>query len=204
MKQIIIFLLLVIVVIIGYGQYKKYQRFSLSEYEYKVPETIQPNSVDKRLLLDYYEAVESLNGYVATQWSAESIDVRNPADNDAEDVAAVSEYRKRLANVKFYESQLLNSSEEETIAVRPSEEEDKKKLILKMFYNNPAANSLRLGERSPLVYEVQRILIEKGDSIEHDGLFRAETFAALKAFEEKNGLFPDGKLDALTLEYLLK
>ena len=204
MKQIIIFLLLIIVALIGYGQYKKYKRFSLSEYEYKVPDTVKPDLVDKGLLLDYYEAIEALNGYVATQWSAEDIDVRNPSSDNVDVVAAVSEYRKRLANVKFYESQLVNPSEAEEPMASPSEAENRKKLILKMFYINPAANTLRLGEKSALVYEVQRILIEKGDSIEHDGLFRTETFMALKSFEEKNGLFPDGRLDALTLEYLLK
>ena len=204
MKQIIIFLLLCIVGLIGYGQYKKYKRFSFSEYAYKIPETIDISKADKGLLLDYFEEVEAVNGYVITQWSSEEIDVRNPKSDDDEEMAAVSEYRKKLANVKFYEAQLLNPSEKkETITVL-SEADEKKLLISKMFNHNPGANSLRLGERSALVYEVQRLLIEKGNSIVHDGLFRAETFNALEAFEAKHGLFPDGKLDAITLEYLLK
>jgi murein L,D-transpeptidase YcbB/YkuD len=204
MKQIIIFLLVVIVCLIGFGQYKKYKRFSLSEYEYKIPETLDIANADKGLLLDYYEAVEVANGYVITQWSSEGIDVRNPDDDDAEDMAAVAEYRKRLANVKFYEAQLLNPSENEKPEPELSEIDKKKKLIQKTFYSNPNGNSLRLGERSALVYEIQGILISKGDVIQQDGLFRTETFNALQAFEGKNGLFPDGKLDAITLEYLLK
>ena len=40
MKQIIIFLLIVIVGLIGWGQYKKYKRFSLEEYGYTVPENL--------------------------------------------------------------------------------------------------------------------------------------------------------------------
>jgi murein L,D-transpeptidase YcbB/YkuD len=204
MKQIIIFLLLCIVGLIVYGQYKKYKRFSLSEYAYQIPETIDISNADKGLLLDYYEAVEAVNGYVITQWSSEEIDVRNPQSDDEEEMASVSEYRKKLANVKFYEAQLLNPSEREKPQLELSEAEEKKLLISKLFNQNPAANSLRLGESSALVFEVQRLLNEKGDSLIHDGLFRAATFNALKAFEEKNGLFPDGRLDALTLEYLLK
>jgi hypothetical protein len=204
MKQIIIFILILILAAIGYGQYSKYKRFSLTEYEYKVPESLDVNSAEKGLLIDYYEAVETVNGHVITQWSSEGIDVRNPSDDDEEELAAVSEYRKKLANVKFYEVQLLNPSEGEKPKEALSEKELKNQITKGMFYANPAANTLRSGERSALVYEIQRLLIEKGYSIKHDGLFSVETFNAIKAFEEKNNLFPDGKLDAITLEYLLK
>ncbi|RMA66076.1 peptidoglycan-binding domain-containing protein [Ulvibacter antarcticus] len=204
MKQIIIFLLLIIVGLIGYGQYKKHKRYSFSEYEYKVPDGIDVANANKGLLLDYYEAVETVNGFVATKWSAENIDVRNPSDDDAEDMAAVSEYRNRLANVKFYEAQLVNPKTEVAPVKDSSEAEKKKQLIKSIFNSNPIGNSLRLGERSAMVYEIQGLLIAKGDSIVHDGLFRAETFTSLKNFEEKHKLFPDGRLDAITLEYLLK
>ncbi len=204
MKQIIIFLLIIIVAIIGFGQYKKHKRFSLSEYEYKVPETIDITNADKGLLLDYYEAVEAVNGYVITQWSSNAIDVKNPDNDDAEDVAAVNEYRKKLANVRFYESQLLNPSGQETIRTVFSEEERKKESIRTAFQTNPDKNSFEIGDYGTLIFEIQGLLNEKGDSILHDGLFKEETFNSLQAFEKKNGLFPDGKLDAITLEYLLK
>ena len=203
MKQIIILLLILILGAIGYGQYSKYKRFSLQEYEYKVPENLEVNAADKGLLLDYYEAVESVNGYIITQWSSERIDVRNPSDDDGEVLAAVSEYRKKLANVKFYEAQLLNPVEEKP-KIPPSEEEIKKRLTKSMFYANPAGNTLRYGEKNALVYEIQGLLNKAGDYIKQDGLFDFETFYSLKSFEEKNNLFPDGKLDAITLEYLLK
>jgi murein L,D-transpeptidase YcbB/YkuD len=203
MKQIIIFLLIVIIAILGYNQYKKYKRFTFSEYEYKIPEEVNPNSADKALLLDYYEAVEYVNGYVITQWSSEDIDVRNPGDDDDEENAAVAEYRKRLAHVKFYESQLLNPSKKE-LKKELSEKEKRNELISKMFYSDPSGNTLRVGDKNALVYEIQRILIEMGDSIKHDGLFNTETLNALSAFEERNGLLADGKLDAITLDYLLR
>jgi len=204
MKQIIIVLLILIVGIMGYNFYKKYQRFNPPNYEYQVSETIDANHPNKELLLNYYQAVEALNGAVITQWSANGIDVRNPEDDDKQTLAAVSEYNKKLAFVKYFEGQLLNPTKEKPIAAEPSEAAKKKMLVAEMFYANPNGNSLRLGERSALVYEIQKMLIDKGDSIKNDGLFRTETFNALKAFEEKNGLFPDGKLDGITLEYLLK
>ncbi len=204
MKQIIIILLIAILAFIGLGQYNKYKRFSLEEYEYREPNGIDGAGADKGLLLDYYQAVEVVNGYVITQWSANNIDVRNPKKDNGKTRAAVMEYRKKLANVVFYEEQLLNHKTKFGELEGISEAEKIKEFIRIEFYGNPSQNSLRIGDMNALAYEVQRILIKKGDSIKHDGIFSAETVNALRSFEEKNGLFPDGKLDAITLEYLLK
>ena len=203
MKQIIIFLLVIIVGLIGWGQYKKYQRFSLEEYAYKVPENLEVAGANRSVLLDYYQAIEAVNGYVISQWSANGIDVRNPKKDNEQTKAAVSEYGNRLANVKYFEA-LLSSPPAKSNSETVSEEEKKKQLIRDQYYANPTQNSLKIGDRNALVYEVQRMLIANGYIIEHDGLFQTETINALKEFEEKNGLFPDGKLDAITLEQLLK
>ncbi|GAB5400838.1 MAG: hypothetical protein Aureis2KO_24230 [Aureisphaera sp.] len=204
MKQIIIFLLLVIVGIMGYNVYQKYKRFSLAEYEYQIPSDLRLDSADRTDLLHYYEAVEAVNGYVITQWSTNQIDVRNPKKDNEVTKAAVAEYRKKLATVSYFEALINRPKEEVKEKDIMTKEAHKKQLILKSFYANPKANELRLGEQNALVYEVQRLLIKHGDSIKHDGLFRTETFNSLRNFEEKNGLFPDGKLDAITLDYLLR
>lgn len=203
MKQIIIVLLVLILGIMGYNLYKKHQRFNPPNYEYQIPEKIASMNTDSELLYDYYQAVEELNAYVITQWSDDRVDVRNPGDDDEEFVAAANRYAKKLGKVRFYEAQLVNSKKE----VEPgllSEEDRKKQLVLKMFYMDPDRNAMRIGDRGALVYEIQSLLISHGDSIKHDGLFNTETFNALKAFEAKNGLMADGKLDALTLDYLLR
>ena len=204
MKQIIIFLLLIIVVIIGYNTFKKHKRFSLENYEYKIPD-LDTSEADKETLLDYYRAVERVNGYVISQWSTEGIDVRNPEDDDETTRAAVTRYRELLADVGYFEK-LLTTPEKKPVTTTkpPTEEELRKNLLRKTFYADPSAYSLRIGEQNAIVYEIQHLLIKHGDSIRHDGLFRTETFNSLRQFEEKNGLFPDGKLDAITLEYLLR
>lgn len=204
MKQIIIFLLLIIVGILGYNFYKNYKRFNPPNYQYQIPEEISSNPSESGLLYDYYQAVEELDGYVITQWSTEGVDVRNPGKDGSEVTASIANYAKKKAKVRFYEKQLLQPNKVEEKAKGSSEAEKRKQLVSKLFYVNPNSNSLRLGEKSALVFEIQQLLIENGDSIKRDGLFRAETFTALKNFEEKNGLFPDGKLDVITLQYLLK
>lgn len=202
MKAIIIFILVIIVGIMGYNFYHNWHRFHPPNYHYTTEVEVPKNYPDKTLLLNYHEAVEKLNGYIITQWSANDIDVRNPEDEDDFTNFAVQKYASKLATVKYFEGQLLDTSLTETQT--PSAKEKRNKLIEKMFYVNPLANEFKLGERSALIYEVQRILIEKGEIIQHDGLYRAETQTALRDFELKNKLFPDGKLDALTLDALLK
>jgi len=204
MKQIIIILLVVIVGIMGYNLYKKYHRFNPPNFEHPISEAVDANHPNKELLLNYYQAVEAVNGFVITQWSANEIDVRNPEDDNAQTVAAVLEYSKKLGYVKYYESQLLKPREEKTVVKKNAPKvENRKKLVQKLFYANAQANGLQIGDRGALVYEIQRLLVQKGDSIEDDGIFSTETFNALRAFEEQNGLFADGKLDAITLNYLL-
>ncbi len=217
MKQIIIFLLVIIALIIGYGQYKQYKRFTLENYEYKVNDNIDLDYHNKAFLLDYYEAVEALNNYVITQWSANDIDVRSPEDDNKESQEASRIYTKKLANVKFYEDQLLKASklraegmtsqdlvlyEQEGITVQEKLREEHKAKLLKMF--NSASNGIKLGDQSAFVYEIQRLLIDKGHDIPLDGVFRNITTEALMAFETKQGLYPDGKLDVFTLDKLLE
>ncbi len=204
MKAIIIVLLAIIVGIMGYNFYHSWHRFHPPNYHYVAEVEVPENHPDKSLLLDYYEAVEKLNGYVITQWSANGIDVRNPEDDHDATKAAILEYASKLATVKYFEGQFFENNTKVETPKELSAQEKRKQLIEKMFYINPLANEFKLGEKSALIYEVQRILIEKGDTIQHDGLYRLETQTALKDFEAKNGLFPDGKLDALTLEVLLK
>ena len=199
MKAIIIFLLVIIIAILGYNFYNTWQRFNPPNYHYVSENEVPNDHLDKELLLNYHEAVEKLNGYVITQWSANDIDVRNPADDDEVTVLAVAEYAEKLGSVRYYENQLVK-----TVAKEPSKDAKKKALIKKMFYVNPSQNEFKLGQRSAFIFEVQGILNEKGAAIKHDGHYRNETLEAIKKFEEKNNFFPDGKMDALTLEALLQ
>lgn len=201
MKAIIIVLLLCILGLIGYNVYSNWKRFNPSNYEYVSNETINANHPNKTLLLEYNKAVEQLNGHVITQHTANNIDVRNPSDDDKTTLAAVSKYNDLLGIVRYYETQ-LSAPQETQIPV--SEAQKKKGIVRAMFQANPQANSFSLGQKSALVFEIQKILNSKGDSINVDGVYSTETKNALAAFETKNGLFSDGKLDAMTLDYLLR
>ena len=109
MKQIIIFLLVIIVVLIGFGKYSQYKRFNSPEIDYKTEKKIDFQYHNQAFLLGYYDAIENLNSYTKLQWTANSIDVRAPKNDDLETQIAVKEYSKRLANVHYFEAILENS-----------------------------------------------------------------------------------------------
>ena len=58
MKQIIIFLLVIIVVLIGFGKYSQYKRFNSPEIDYKTEKKIDFQYHNQAFLFGYYDAIE--------------------------------------------------------------------------------------------------------------------------------------------------
>lgn len=154
-------------------------------------------------LLHYHQKVADLDGHVITQWSANSIDVRNPEEDDAATLAARNTYDKLLGEVRFLE-QKLQESPPEAVTKPPSKTSDTRYRRIKELFASTPNNTLRIGSRGALVYELQKLLNAKGSAIPEDGNFQLVTFQALRDFEASKSLYPDGKLDMLTLEYLLE
>lgn len=219
MKKIIIVLLSIILLILGFNLYTKYKRFHSPGTDYVSNQKIDSNYYNQATLLNYYQAIEDANGYVRMAWATESIDVRNPDDDDDDTKAATAIYNKKLGTIKFYEDKLVQSAkmkseglndndvklfEESSYKSKDYNEFIKRKFLMDTFKSNPEKYSLKVGDYSSFIYELQKILVKKGHNIPIDGLFRNITFDAVYAFEKKNGLFPDGKIDAVTLNYLLR
>lgn len=216
MKQIIIFLLLIIAFLIGFGKYSQYKRFNSPEIDYKTDKKIDFQYYNQAFLMSYFEAVETLNSFVKIQWTANSIDVRAPKNDDLETQIVVKEYAKKLANVRYFEAILENSSklksqgisnqdikylEENGMSLKDFTQKITFESIKKLFTPNI---QLYNGEKNAIIFEVQKRLVAFGDKIQIDGVYRIETLNAIKKFEEKNGLMPDGYLDSLTLELLFR
>lgn len=216
MKQIIIFLLLVIILIIGYGQYSQYKRFNSEAIAYKTDKNLDIAYYKPEVVLEYNEAIEELNSYIMLQWTANDIDVRTPKDDDIETKIAVESYSKKLGKVHFYEALLTTSSlykengltnQEIKFIVENGTDLDtynrklKYKKIKKLFNANV---KLYNGSKNAIIYEVQKELNKKGHSVEIDGVYRIETLNAIKDFEAKNNLLADGFLDDLTIEMLFQ
>jgi len=216
MKQIIIFLLIIILGLIGYGKYSQYKRYNTPEVNYKTDKKIDINYHNQEFLYNYYKAVEELDSYVMLQWTTNGIDVRTPEDDDNQTKIAVETYAKKLAKVNYYEAILENSFnlkqnglsnievktiEEEGIDLETFKEQEEFAKIKNLY--NPNVN-LYNGEKNAIIYEVQKRLVSLGDSIKIDGVYRIETLNAIKNFETKNNLLADGYLDVLTIDLLFK
>ncbi len=219
MKQIIIFLLVVIVFILGFNLYRDYKRFHAPGSDYVASKAIDKNYHDKAVVQQYYQTVEELNSYVRMQWASEGVDVRNPEDDDQETKDGVAGYNRILGNVKMLENKLVSSAEMKHKGLADNDVIDfeqsgysgkdydvflKNNYVVKTFMANPEKYAMKVGDYGSFVYELQKLLVKKGYNIPVDGLFRDITFNAVYAFEKKNGLFPDGKLDPVTLDYLLR
>ena len=82
MKKLIIFLLVIILFIIGFGKYNQYKRYHSPEVNYKTDKKLDLEYYNQDLVLNYYEAVEELDSYIMLEWSAKDIDVRAPENDD--------------------------------------------------------------------------------------------------------------------------
>ena len=216
MKQLIILLLLIIAFIIGFGKYNQYKRYNSPNVDYKTEKTLDLEYHNQDLVLNYYKAIENLNSYVMMQWTANSIDVRTPEDDNEETKLAVTKYAEKLATINYYETKLEKSSSLKTKGFSNSEIRylEETGTDLKSYNNLLAINKIKsmfntneklvYGQKSALIYEVQKRLTAKGFKITLDGVYQIETLQAIKAFEEKNNLFTDGSLDVLTLDALFK
>ncbi|MBL7886510.1 MAG: peptidoglycan-binding protein [Flavobacterium sp.] len=131
----------------------------------------------------------------------------------------VNQYTKKLGAVKFYEDRLAISaqikskglSDNDVIAFEKSGFSGKKyddflksRFLMETFQSNPEKYSLKIGDYSSFVFELQKMLVKKGYNIPVDGLFKENTFQAIQSFETKNSLFADGKVDAVMLDYLFR
>jgi uncharacterized protein YlzI (FlbEa/FlbD family) len=216
MKQIIIFLLIIIAALIGYGKYSDYKRYNSPETAFQTTKNIDVNYHDKKVVFDYYNAVEDLNSYVMLQWTTNGIDVRTPEDDAVETKAAVKTYADKKAKIAYYEALLeqskklkekgLSNAEIQFLEVNGMNYETQKKNQriekIKSLFNTSV--KLYNGEKNAIVYEVQKELVKKGYDIQIDGVYRIETLNAIKSFEEKNNLLADGYLDSLTIELLFQ
>jgi hypothetical protein len=216
MKQLIILLLLIIAFIIGFGKYQQYKRYNSPKVDYKTEANLDLEYYNQETLMHYHKAVEELNSYVMLQWTANDIDVRTPKDDDEETKVAVANYAKKLATIKYFESKLEKSSllKKEGLSNREIKFLEETGTDLKAYKHTQKTNKIKsmfndkermiYGQKSALIYEVQKKLLASGIDLQVDGLYKIETLNAIKTFEEKNNLFADGLLDVLTLDALFE
>lgn len=216
MKQIIIFLLLIVVFLIGFGKYNEYKRYNSPQIDYKSTKKIDLDYHNQELVINYHKAIEDLNSFVIYQWTTNSIDVRKPENDNEQTKLAVTKYADKLGIIKYYETKLENSNTlkkqgfsnkeikilEETGKTANEHISSQKIIKIKSMFNT--SKKLLFGGSSSLIFEIQKQLIKKGFKIKLDGVYKIETAKAIKQFETENNLFADGYLDILTLDAIFE
>lgn len=216
MKQLIIFILLIIAFLIGFGKYQQYKRYNSPEVDYKTDKKLDLEYHDQEFVMNYFKAIKNLNSYIKIQWTANDIDVRTPESDDEETKLAIEKYAEKIAQIAYYEAKLEKSAllkqkglsnkeiqflEETGTDLKTYQHKVEIDKIKSMFDDK---QKLSYGQTSALIFEVQKKLVANGFDITIDGIYKAETRTAIKSFEEKNNLFADGFLDILTLDLLFK
>lgn len=217
MKKIIIVLLIIIVGFLAYDFYKDWRRLHPDNANYEASEKIDITYHDDSVLFSYYEAIEDLNSYVQYEWSVNDVDVINPSDDDIETQRAIKKYASKRALVKYLENKLENSAhlksegwtndqiQQKELGITQQPQPSKVLPLYKDMLVAFPKNELKTGSRGVLVYEVQKLLNKAlKDSIVVDGVYSTMTTQAVSKFESAHSLFPDGQLDALTLEKLVE
>lgn len=219
MKKLLILLIAIILCIFAFNKFQDYKRFNGPNVNYEISDKVDLNYHDKIILHNYYNAISQLNGFVNMQWSANRIDVVDPGNDDKQTQFAVEQFAKKRSVVKFYEDVLIQSKllkgkgytnrdvkcfEKENLSYDEFvlfENKIKYRNIILKSYND---YKVKKGSVNMLVFELQKMLNNKGFKIKIDGVFDSETADALKRFEEQRNLYPDGELDLLVLDSLLE
>lgn len=218
MKKILLFIIAIIILMYAYSEYKEYQRFHPKNANIQVSEHIDVNYHNKETVYKYFRALEDANNYMQMQWSANEIDVRSPEKDNAETKFAVAKFADKVAKLNYFKALLeqsktlknkgLNNNDIKHIEVNNmtisdfSKEKSAKKqkqLLLDMM----PESELYSGESSAFIYEIQKLLVDHGFNIPVDGVYKTVTSETIKAFQLKNNLFPDGKINVITLEQLI-
>lgn len=190
-------------------QYYKDIRFNPpSTYDYSISEDIDRDFYDPTVLEYYYETALEVGTYARSLWFNEEIDVRLLDKTDHESFEAVQHYNQLLVTTKRLEDLLVYSKSLKdkgygNLEIEQIIENDLTPKQLEMRESQHLIG-LRIGNTGAEVWELQKRLNQKGDSIPVDGIFSSITRSRVRAIQQANDLYPSGKIDEKTLRILLK
>jgi hypothetical protein len=220
MKQLAIFLAIVILGAIGYNQFINYRRFHPAKnYEIVANNKIDLTYYDKAFLNEYYRKIGDANSYALECWVDRGIDVRAPKKSNDITNKSVEKYNQLKADVNYFEAILIQSNELktkgysnsdiqewQTSGVDPSKLKEFKQNneVRESLMNTLKSRIWSVGDKGAGVWELQKLLKAKGYDMPVDGIFSTLTKEAILDFETKNNLYPDGVIDEYALNLLLR
>lgn len=208
MRKYLSLLIVILLAVLIFFQYKKYRRFRPPEdYAFNISEEIDPHYFDPEVVQTYYRSAQEIGSYARGMWFSEGIDVKYPDYDDVESQEAVRHYNRLIGHTQYLEELLKTSGELKGLGFNNAEirrivEEGLSPAQVKEEKAFEGFGKLQKNDEGKKVWELQNALVAKGYEMPVDGDFQDETVKGLKAYQEKEGLYPSGMLDFDTWQKL--
>ena len=112
MKRLFQILMVIAVLVIIFFQYRSWQRHQAPEaYSYAVDSTIDWEYHNPELIRRYLFAAEEVGHYGRYAWSKHGVDVLTDSPTDPESAEMVRKYHSIIAETKYLEARLQQSSD---------------------------------------------------------------------------------------------
>ncbi|PKQ67417.1 peptidoglycan-binding domain-containing protein [Raineya orbicola] len=210
MKRIVVFLILVFLGLLTFFQYQKYRKFSYpNAYDYVInTQEIDVNYHEPALVKEYFETATYLGNFAREQWTNYGIDVLSSDIEIPQAKNAAQTYQTMLARVKFLEAKLIHSKklkqqgfDNEAIAYIEKNGISEKNYSLHKLI---AGKTFRKGDKDRAIWEIQKLISQKWQAIQIDGVFSDETEQAIKKIQQEKQSYPSGIIDEDFLKLLLQ
>lgn len=207
MKKVLIGVVIVTLPLIAFFQFQNWRRFHPAEaYEYAVSDAIDVHYHHAGEVQEYFTLAVEIGSFARQKWSNEGIDVRFPAEGDIAATNAAAHYNQMMSRVQYLEQKLVKSAELKKKGYDNASivviEEGLQPEKVKFEKHRAAISSLKIGDRSEHVFQLQKRLIALGYPHPLDGVFGTETQAALTSYQEAQSVFPSGEMNETCFELL--
>ncbi|MEL6593566.1 MAG: peptidoglycan-binding domain-containing protein, partial [Bacteroidota bacterium] len=197
MKRLFYSISIICLPLIAFFMFDNYRRHHPEAvYAYTPSQEIDPHYHDPDALLRYHQLCEEIGSYGRYCWREEKVDVLREASTDGEAGVMVQRYQSLIAAARYLEGKLVQSQKWK------AEGHDNDKIRQLEVGGDSFGERLALskalvqpGEESPLVLSIQQKLIQKGYTLQVDGIFREETQRIIKQYQQDKGLEASGTLD---------
>ncbi|MDF9794821.1 hypothetical protein OKW21_000084 [Catalinimonas alkaloidigena] len=209
MKRLAFLVIIIALPILVYFQYSNYERFHPpSTYDYVINDSIDVHYHDQSVLQQYYKNAFEIGTFARSSWRTYEIDVQFPDQEDEQSRQAVEYYQQLLTTTAHLEDVLIYSKglKDKGFDNQQIAEIEKQGISPRGFLLQQSGllQGLERGDKGEAVWELQRILQQKGYDLPVDGVFDVVTEDALKKYQQAEELYPSGKVDASSHHELIR
>jgi len=206
MKKILPFVIAIFLGIIAFTTFVKYYKINAPVYAYEMLDQIDVNYYDQALVSTYFKDIQELESFVRRTWYNHRINVLYIDNESEESVKYGTQFNLLKSKLSFIQAKLTDSYQLkkkgfDNLQIKKIHKEGIPQWHFDMDYR---LLNLAFGDSGEKVWLLQKKLKSFGYDIPVDGEFKNETEIALKAFQEKNNLYPGGKVNESTLRALIK